>query len=171
APMGTTQVIPALAHSCTYTDVNNMPEVGDPPIRLKQLLDSFPNRSTFSTICQQDLSGGLVLIAQLLKTALGSPCIDGHLADADGDPSNGIQYDCSVSDVQNFGKANQSETVLPECNNLTTPASSSNTPCWAIESDPMQCVGGDKLILKIERGGTLPPDNTHTISYCVTESQ
>ncbi len=166
APQGSTQTIPALAHSCTYTDTSNQPEVADPAVRIKQLLDSFPNRSTFSTICQQDLSGGLVLIAQLLKTALGSPCIDGNLADVDPN-TPGPQYDCSVSDVVNYGQANQTETVLPECNNLTTPASSTNTPCWAIETDPM-CSAGMHLTLKIERGTTTPPNNTHVISYCVT---
>ena len=169
APSGSTTAIPALAHSCTYTDPSNSPEVADPAIRIHELLDSFPNRSTFSTICQQDLSGGLTLIAQLLKTALGSPCIDGTLADVDPN-TPGPQYDCSVSDVQNYGKANQQETILPECNNLTTPASSTNVPCWAIETDPM-CSAGQHLTLKIERGGTAtPPDGTHTISYCVTEA-
>ncbi|MEO6776818.1 MAG: hypothetical protein ABI467_28030 [Kofleriaceae bacterium] len=161
APQGSSTAIPALAHSCTYTDSSNSAEVADPAIRIHELLDGFPNRSTFSTICQQDLSGGLVLIAQLLKTALGSPCIDGTLA---------TPYDCSVSDVQNYGKANQVETILPECDNTTTPASSTNEPCWAIETDPM-CSAGQHLTLKIERGSTpAPPDGTHTISYCVTEA-
>jgi hypothetical protein len=158
APSGSTTAIPALAHSCTYTDSANSAEVADPAIRIHELLDGFPNRSTFSTICQQDLSGGLTLIAQLLKTALGSPCIDGTLA---------MPYDCSVSDVQNFGKANQVETILPPCNNATTPASSTNEPCWAIETDP-QCSSASHLTLKIERGSTTPPPMTHTISYCVT---
>ena len=159
APQGSSTAIPALAHSCTYVDSSNSTEVADPAIRFKELVDSFPNRGTFSTICQQDLSGGLTLIAELLKTALGSPCIDGTLA---------TPYDCSVSDVQNYGKANQQETILPECNNTTTPASSTNTPCWAIETDP-QCSAGMHLTLKIERGSSpTPPMGTHTISYCVT---
>ena len=169
APPGSTTAIPALAHSCTYTDPANLAEVGDPAIRIKELLDSFPNRSTFSTICQQDLSGGLTLVAQLLKTALGSPCIDGHLADVDPN-TPGPQYDCSVSDVANYGAANQTETVLPECNNLTTPASSTNEPCWAIESDTVNCTGGDHLTLKVERGNTMPGAKDHVISYCVTEA-
>lgn len=167
APNGSTQQIPALTHSCTYTDVNMQTEVADPAIRIKQLVDSFPNRSTFSTICQQDLSGGLQLIAELLKAVIGSPCIDGTLADADPN-TPGPQYDCSVSDVSNFGKANQMETVLPECDNLATPASSANLPCWAIETDAANCSSNQHLTLKIERGGTTPPPETHVISYCVT---
>lgn len=166
APNGSTTAIPALAHSCTYTDSMNQAEVADPAIRIKELLDNFPNRSTFSTICQQDLSGGLTLVAQLLKTALGSPCIDGKLA---------TPYDCSVSDVSNYGAANQTETVLPACNNTTTPAMSSNVPCWAIEVDAMNCSAdvptSQHLTLKVERGNTMPGAKDHVISYCVTEAQ
>jgi hypothetical protein len=165
-PTGGGNAIPALAHSCTYIDSMNKPEVADPAVRIKQFLDSFPNRSTFSTICQQDLSGGLTLIAQLLKTVLGSPCIDGTLS---------TPYDCSVSDVTNYGKANQMETVLPACSactDLSQPcanaASSTNKPCWAIETDPM-CTANTHQTLKVERTVAPPPDD-HVISYCVTKT-
>ncbi len=159
APGGSTTKIPALAHSCTYTDSANQPEVADPAIRIKQLLDSFPNRSTFSTICQQDLSTGLVLIAQLLKSVLGSPCIDGTLA---------TPYDCSVSDISNYGAANQVETVLPACDGAS-PAVATNKPCWAIEMDAANCTASSHLTLKIERN-IAPDQNTHVVSYCVTEA-
>src|SRR5262249_6890098 len=81
---------PALAHSCSYMGANGT-EVADPPVRIKFLLDQFPNRSTFTTICQQNLADGLTLIAQLLKTVLGSPCIEGKLADVDPNTA-GDQY-------------------------------------------------------------------------------
>ena len=167
APEGGGTAIPALAHSCTYTDSSNTIEVADPTVRVSQFINSFPNRSTFSTICQQDLSGALTEIAQLLKTALGSPCIDGTLADVDPN-TPGPQYDCSVSDVTNFGAANQMETVLPECNNLTpgSESTSTNKPCWAIETDTVNCTGTG-LTLKVERSVAPPPDD-HEISYCVT---
>jgi hypothetical protein len=164
-PSGGGTAIPALAHSCNYTDSMNNSEVADPAVRMKELLDSFPNRNTFSTICQQDLSGGLQLIAELLKAVIGSPCIDGTLADVDPN-TPGPQYDCSVSDVTNFGAANQMETVLPACNNTTDPTMSSNKPCWAIEMDPM-CATTSHLTLKVERNQAPAPD-THVVSYCVT---
>jgi hypothetical protein len=137
-------------------------------VRLKEFLDAFPNRSTFSSICQQDLSGALTQIAQLLRTVIGSPCIEGNLADVDPDTA-GPQYDCSVSDVANYGKANQSETVLPQCDNVTDPASSGNKPCWSIQTDTMNCMVAPNLTLKIERS-VAPPSDTHVISYCVTEA-
>lgn len=143
----------ALAHSCTYQSPTG-PQVADPPIRIKFFLDQFPNRSTFTTICQPDLSGGLQQIAQLLKTALGNPCIEGKLAEP---------IDCSVSDVTNYLKPNQSEKVLPQCD-----ASASVKPCWRITKDAMKCPEGDNYILEVVRAEAPPPD-THMIAYCVTE--
>jgi hypothetical protein len=165
-PLGGTAV-PAVAHSCSYVGGTGQPEVADPSVRLLEFLNQFPNRNTYSTICQQDLSGGLTQIAQLLRTVIGSPCIEGNLADVDPQ-TPGEQYDCSVSDVRNFGKANQTETVLPQCNNADTPASSTNKPCWSIVTDLMNCMTAPNLTLKIERNEA-PAQDTHVISYCVTE--
>jgi hypothetical protein len=156
----------ALAHSCTYAGANGA-EYSDPPVRLKFLLDQFPNRSTYTTICQQNLSDGLTLIAQLLKTVLGSPCIEGQLADVDPNTA-GDQYDCSVSYVINYGKPTQTEQVLPECN-APGPAAT-NKPCWHIAADMTKCSMAPHLALKTEDASTPPPD-THTVAYCVTEAE
>ncbi len=166
-PDGGSTAEQALAHSCSYVGADG-PENADPPTRIKFLLDQFPNRSTFTTICQQNLSDGLVLIAQLLKSVIGDPCIAGKLADVDPN-TPGPQYDCSVSDVTNFGKANQSEKVLAQCNDAA-----SNKPCWRIVKDAALCptsmgTNPDNFILKIERAESPPPE-THVVSYCVTEA-
>jgi len=163
----------ALAHSCTYDPDNNPMtpnQVADPPTRLQFFLDQFPNRSTSTTICQQDLSGGLQLIAQLLKAAIGDPCIEGTLADVDPN-TPGDQFDCQVSYVNNFGKPNAVETVLPECDaGLTT------KPCWHLILDRTKCpdpappappISG--LVLKIEDPNTAP-EGTHIIANCVTKA-
>jgi hypothetical protein len=61
------------------------------------------------------------------------------------------------------------ETVIPECNNLAAPASSTNLPCWAVETDPMCTTSYMNLTLKVERpGGMQPPKDDHVVSYCVT---
>jgi hypothetical protein len=163
---------PALAHSCTYTggeDANNDgipdPEVADPPIRLQFLLDQFPNRSTFARICQQDLSGGLQQIADLLKTVIGNPCVEGKLADVDP-VTDGLQFDCSVSAVTNINTPQQAETILPKC----TPedATATNQPCWHLVTDAMSCPTSDNFKLVFEGEDMLAQD-THVISNCVTE--
>ena len=161
-PPGGGSAIPAVAHSCSYMGAVGL-EVADPSVRLKQFLDSFPNRTTFSTICQTDLSGALVQIAELLRLVIGTPCIGGNLADVDPN-TPGDQYDCQVSDVTNFGKANQTEVILPQCN-----STDSNTPCWKIITDLANCAGGEHLKIEIVRT-QMPPPETHVISYCVTEA-
>lgn len=162
-PPGGGTAIQSLAHSCSYTGATGL-EVADPPTRIKFLLDQFPNRSTFTTICQQNLSDGLVLIAQLLKSVIGDPCIEGNLADVDPE-TPGPQYDCSVSDVTNLGKPNQTETILPQCD-----ANATNKPCWRINVDTMNCAATTHhFTLKIERAQAPAPE-THVIANCVTEA-
>jgi hypothetical protein len=162
-PPGGGTAIPSVAHSCSYQGAAGI-EVADPPTRLKYFLDQFPNRSTFTTICQRDLSMGLELIATLLKAAIGDPCITGKLADVDPETA-GVQYDCAVSDVTNARKPNQMEMIIPQCNEAL-----SNKPCWHIASDPVNCaMAPNNQILKIERT-VAPPPETIIFANCVTEA-
>ncbi len=161
APQGSTTQIPALAHSCNYQGADGN-EVADPAVRIQFLLDQFPGRSTFTTICQQNLTDGLQLIAQLLKTVIGDPCIEGDLADVDPTTA-GDQFDCAVSFVQDQGKPTQHETVVPACD-----GSLSNKPCWHLVSDTVNCHNGLHLTLKVE-GQDSAPQNTHIIANCVTK--
>ncbi|HWU86179.1 MAG TPA: hypothetical protein VN253_02845 [Kofleriaceae bacterium] len=165
-PPGGGSPLISIAHSCSYQGASNV-EVADPPVRLKFFLDQFPNRSTFTTICQQDLSGGLQLIAQLLKSVIGDPCIEGKLADVDPNTA-GAQYDCSVSDVTNAHKSNQAEKILPQCKE-SSPGVYSNMPCWRISTDTMNCPKAPSHVLKIERSEAPPPETT-VFANCVTEA-
>ncbi len=152
--------VPALAHSCSYVDATGATEVADSSVRQTQFINAFPNRSTFQAICNNDLSDGLVLIAQLLKSVIGSPCIDGELA---------VPYDCSVSDVTDPGKPTQHETVLPECIDQAVNDNSNNgQACWAIVADTTSCPTGTNLSLRVKRSGMPAPDNDHVIANCVT---
>jgi len=179
APPGGGAPQPSVAHSCSYPGATGV-EVADPPVRIKFFLDQFPNRSTFTTICQKDLSEGLRLIAQLLKSVIGDPCIEGNLADVDPN-TPGEQFDCSVSDVTNAHKLNQSEKILPACEG--TAPNYSNKPCWHIDRDPLNCKPCDMtkandpnclatephFVLKIERLEAPPPETT-VFANCVTEA-
>ena len=165
APPGGGSPQPSIAHSCSYQGATNV-EVADPPVRIKFFLDQFPNRSTFTTICQRDLSDGLQLIAKLLKSVIGDPCIEGKLADVDPDTA-GDQFDCSVSDVTNAHKATQSEKILPACEG--SDPNYTNKPCWRIATDLANCPGSDHYVLKIERAEAPPPETT-IFANCVTEA-
>ncbi len=146
--------VPNLVPSCTY-----QPPAGSsklqrafPGVRLTQFIDQFTN-STSTTICKSDLSDGLLQIAELLKTVIGSPCINNKLA---------VPYQCSVLDVANYGKDGETRSVIGQCE-----AGVDKIPCWKLENDQEKC--GAKLALNIERGGQAPGPNTHVIANCVTE--
>jgi hypothetical protein len=157
---------PQLARSCSYTDREGKTEVADPPVRLKSFLDQFQGRSTFSSICQQNLSGGLQQIGELLRAVIGDPCIEGQLADVD--PSTpGDQFDCAVSQKS----PDIAEKVLPVCSPAS--AAATNKPCWHIDTDAEKCTTtSDHFVLKIERTETdlqNLPNDTNVIANCVTE--
>lgn len=167
-PPGGTTALPALAHSCTYTGRDGKPEVADPPIRMKTFLDQFPNRSTFASICQQDLSGGLQQIGDLLKSVIGDPCIEGKLADTDP-VMDGKQVECSVSTVTDPGTPTAMEKLLKQCGTGVEP------PCWELVSDPVacpcssaDCPNTEHFKLKIQ-GQEMLGTNTHVLANCVTE--
>jgi hypothetical protein len=148
------RTVPDVAPSCTYQAPGGSSTLqrAAPGVRLTEFLDQF-NNSTTTTICKSDLSDGLLQIAELLKTVIGSPCINNELA---------IPYQCSVLDVQGYGKPEETRTVIGQCE-----AGVNKIPCWSLGLDAQKC--GTKLALNIERGGVTPPDNTHVIANCVTK--
>lgn len=153
------KVVPDLVPSCSYNGTNadgkTILQKAFPAIRTTSFLNAFPN-STTTTICKEDLSDGLLQVAQLLKSVIGSPCIDSKLA---------TPYQCSVSDVVNPGKPERSETVIARCD-----ATKSVKPCWSLEVDNAKCgATASKLALLVDRGGVTPAPNTHVIANCVTE--
>ena len=163
--------IPALAHSCSYLggDINGdgVPdaEVADPPIRLKAFLDQFPGRSAFSSICQQDLSGGLAAFGDLVKIAVGDPCIEAALADVEPG-ATGEQADCTITAVTHLDRATPSETQLPHC--APDDATARNPPCWRLVTDPTSCPLGGHTRVVVEGADRLAADARIRAS-CVVE--
>jgi hypothetical protein len=130
---------------------------------LKHFLNQFPQRNTFTTICNANLSDGLLQIAELLTAVIGNPCLEGDL---DTDPATaGVQYECLVSDVTAQGTDSQTETMLSEC--ATVPPATSDLPCWHLEPDVECRATASGLSLVIERGGGSVPTDTHVQARCV----
>ncbi len=133
-----------------------------PAVRNRAFLDRFSQR-TAVRICDSDLSAALDQIAVGILGAIGDPCIQGTLAD--GNPNaDGVQPDCSVTDVIHPDTATEEQHIRAACN-----AAVGNTPCWRLVPDADQC--GDwpsKLKLVVERGDTTIPSDTHIRAQCVT---
>jgi len=149
------------------------PQTAVPGLRLAYFINQFPDRSTFTSICNSDLTDALNVIADLLKRIVGNPCLDGPIdvTDVDGNPANGIQLDCQVSDVVDRGTDNETSTVIPRCP-MTGPVMPdlSTLPCWWVEEDQMTCSStATGLILHVERGG-VDPDDTTIVARCVAEA-
>jgi hypothetical protein len=156
-PPGGGSPFPSLAHSCTYAGPVGT-EVADPAIRLKSFLDGFQGRSGLTSICERDLSTGLVQLAEVFRKALGSPCVDAELADANPETA-GLQANCVVEDVVG---ANAIEIESCE-RNLTA------RPCWRLEADPALCTELLNLKLVVQRDAALDPTAVTRMRCTVAE--
>jgi hypothetical protein len=155
---------PALVPSCESPSGK-----ADPAVRMTAFAQQFPNNA-FTTICNDNLSDALALIADLIVSSVGSPCLRGIPLDADPDAA-GVQVECSVSDV-----VDGEETLLPHCNmaaaedaDTTNPPASTNLPCWHVIEDGASCpMTPTGLAVLVERGDTPVPFGTEVHARCVT---
>ena len=92
---------PTLDASCTTAGTGD----ADPGVRLNSFLESFPQRNTSTTICNEDLSDALTVIADLLAKVIGNPCIEGNLTLTDGEP------ECTVADVRFLNQDGQEDKL------------------------------------------------------------
>jgi hypothetical protein len=133
----------------------------DPGIRLRHFLEAFPQRNTITTICNEDLSDALTVIAELLRSVIGSPCLEGAIKQ---DP-----LECQVSDVRFPNTDRQEETILAKCNNADGEAAT-NQPCWLIFQDTAACPDTQTgLTIEVYPETYEPPTGTHRYVRCVVE--
>jgi hypothetical protein len=139
-----------------------------PTLRVQNFIGAFPDRNSFSTICNTDFSDALTNIANLIKEVIGDPCIEGNLKDTN--PSTpAVDPDCVVSQVTDPGTPQEMEKILPECT-PTGPGTHSNTPCWYFDVDNTQCASTPShLKLITDYGGASAPLNTHIKAQCVVQ--
>ena len=153
-PPGGGAAVPTLAHSCNFTDASGL-SVADPAVRIKQVVDAFPGRGAFSTICQQNLSDPLLTVGEQIRAATGgTACFTGNLADGDT-VTPGIQPTCTVADVVGVDSV-----PLPECD-----AGATNVPCWQVVQDAAQCPAGGHFELEVQRTVSAP-SNDHVVADC-----
>ncbi len=155
APPGAGPPQPTLSHSCSNI-VNGIDQPGDPGVRLKSFFDLFPNRNTFTSICQNDFTEAVEGTANLIAQTAGTPCISKPLVDIDT-AAPGIQADCIVED-----SLGTNVTIIAECDSSSTPT------CWRLAKDAVTCPLFDNLRLEVVREGTIPPQ-TVTRARCIVQ--
>jgi hypothetical protein len=160
---------PKLSASCSSTANGT----ADPAVRLKYFLDQFPG-STFTSICNNDLSAALTKIAEALARIIGNPCLEGDISDQDLNPNApGLQIECSVADVRYPGTEQESSKTIRRCEmqDDTTPVAGQAHPCWYAKKDASCNMASTPsgLQLLVERDtGADPPTGTYVQASCVS---
>jgi hypothetical protein len=109
-------------HSCAAADGT----YADPAVRIKQLVDQFPETGLFQTICNDSFAPALTAFAQVVGKALSAaPCLD-----------EGIEASsCTFTDYWYDDQGARVETPMPSCLD-----SGDEPPCWQPRSD-VACAG------------------------------
>jgi hypothetical protein len=160
--------VPVVSPSCVNGTQNAFPMP-----RLLHFAQAFPDRNTFYSLCNNDLSEGLTLVAQLIRRVIGNPCFETDVDQTDIDPNNpGLQLQCTVSDVTNPGTTNEIETIMPACKmaDAGTPASDTKQPCWYVVPEPVKCEAyPTKLSIATYPEDRVTPSETHLMVQCITK--
>jgi hypothetical protein len=152
-----------LDRSCTYTNPTGGEQFAFPAVRTSSFLSQFVS-SARATICDDDLSDGLALVAELLRDKVINECFKLPLFDADAEKP-GLQADCAVTEVRRHPNADDEQLrVIPPCE-------AGRTPCWRIEDDPVGC-GFTKIDphwkLVVDRGSEVAGPDIRIKASCVT---
>ncbi len=136
---------------------------GRPTPRMHALLDAFPQRNAAASVCDEDWSDAMALLAELARVVLVAPCLDGDI-DLDLD-ADGIQHDCTVSQVRFEGDRIVEDIVLDECSSADPP--DTERPCFVIDTDPLVCPDTPtSATLEVLRGRENVPAGTVIQARC-----
>ena len=123
APRADTGPWPAVQHSCVATDSS----FADPSVRISEWIKQFGPNGVVQSICDDDFRFSMTRIAEEIGRVIGPQCVTATFADRDGDPSNGVQYDCAAT-----ARAPGAPGVpVPACADAP-----SARPCWRLTEDP-----------------------------------
>jgi hypothetical protein len=169
-----------LQHSCAST----AGVVGDPGIRLAQVLGAFGDAATDQSVCANAYGGALNAMADLIavpranciQSPLGNPVTGAAVpSPAPGQVLDPSAVSCSFTDVQHLGTPMQTTAgTLPPCN----PAGQASGACWAIIGDTrcsatqaraLVCRNGfspTTLIAPGPSGPNGPPDDDTIVMEC-----
>ena len=132
----------------------------DPAVRIDAFLSEFPEQYTITTICNEDLSDALTLIATRLVQTQDGRCLGGTLYDTDP-VAAGTQFSCQVTEVV----PGEGESALPECDNAGAPATSTNLPCHLFQANDICAESGLEVL--IYRGEATPAPGTEVVVRCL----
>lgn len=135
---------PALGPSCQSPS-----GVAAPAIRLNTFFNRF-ERHTEATVCTDNFGDAYTQIAQEIGEAVGDPCIDEVLLDADP-ATSGLQPSCEVTEFTEDANGTRTDLgTLPSCD-------AGAPPCWRLAEDRQLCPASiDGTIVQIDRTTPAP---------------
>jgi hypothetical protein len=134
---------PYVQRSCMASDGSS----GLPAVRLAQWVDAFGSNGVFEQICQDSFAPALQRIAGQIGKAMGPPCLDAKL-----DPGK-----CTFVDNNVNGDGTLTASPLPRC-----AGPSSQAPCWDVETDPVTCPSGARVVFNRSASSQPPESSTAT---------
>lgn len=139
-----------IGHACTAPDGST----ADPGIRMKELVDSFPENGTFQSACRGSLLPALQRIAEEVGKKMAPSCL-GNILDTNPGLA-GTQPECTV--VDHYGNnAVRSDVVRRHCD-----STHDVEPCWDLEAPTAPCPSGPVVL----RGGPPPRSTTFVCKVC-----
>lgn len=150
---------PALAPSC-----ERGPIAAAPALRLRAAARALPQRNMITSMCNDDLSDVLTLLASRFPKVVGNPCLEPGIDPTDVDPAPGIQPACAVSTLDARSGAEQ---VIPPCTigPDDRPLPDTELPCWWTESTPSCPESPGMLSIQVARDQP-PPSPTYNVFRC-----
>jgi hypothetical protein len=125
---------PEISHSCTGAGL--YPTVGDPGVRITELINEFGARGLPLSICEDTFVPAMQALGAAVGALVEPACITAPVED---DPSKpGLQPSCSVT---GHAQANGTlvHTIVPSCEE-------SPPPCWTFATGLPACNGGTSVV-------------------------
>jgi len=154
-PPGTTTPEPAVVRTCNFM-AGASAATADPPIRLAELLKSFPTRARFESLCSSDIAPQVRAVGKTARALIGDPCLGKAVVDRSPDP--GLQPDCVVEDAEG-----SMFREVPACSGTL------NHDCYELVADPVLCTENDHLKVVVHRS-VPPPADAWTVVRCALGS-
>jgi hypothetical protein len=148
---------PEIAHSCT-SDFDG--SYADPSVRVTELVEQFGGNGALLSICDEDFTPALQVIAQKIEVLLKPPCIEGQIANK---PDTSVP-DCTVVSHTRNGSATVVDEMVPRCADTGGAG-----PCWDLVPGAAGTCAG-QIVQITPAAGAPPPtsqDATVDCALCI----
>jgi hypothetical protein len=134
-----------------------------PAIRLFEILESFPGRSWFESICEPDMEPALKRTANAIGDVAGRrPCLHGNLKDVDP-VADGIQPSCRAFAVERPFTADETRRELKACADAK-----SDQACFTVSPDSGVCgYAAPALRADVDARGDTTLGGKHIVVECL----